>query len=84
MGAEGAVEIAALRSHWADLVGPQVADHCRPVALRGQVLTVAVDHNAWASQLRLLATDLVLRSQALVPAVSSMVVQVSPRGDQGW
>ncbi len=84
IGAEGAIELAALRARWAELVGAQVADHCRPTALRGPVLTVVVDHNAWASQLRLLASEIVRRSQSVVPGVGTMVVLVGPSRDRGW
>lgn len=39
---------------WAGLVGPDVAAHARPEALRDGELTVRADSTAWATQLRLL------------------------------
>lgn len=39
---------------WAGLVGADVAEHTRPVALTDGELTVQADSTAWATQLRLL------------------------------
>ena len=78
------MEIASLRSHWPSLVGGHVADHCRPVKLREGVLTVVVDHNAWAAELRILSADLFKRASSVVPGVGSIVLKVNPRSDQGW
>jgi predicted nucleic acid-binding Zn ribbon protein len=53
--------LSAVFSRWVDLVGPAVADHTRPVALRDGVLTIAADQPAWATQLRLLTGELLRR-----------------------
>lgn len=52
---------AGVMSCWADAVGPDVAEHARPVKLRDGVLTVEAEDPAWASQLRYLGSDLVDR-----------------------
>lgn len=49
---------------WAQIVGPELADHTQPEALRDGELTVAADSTAWATQLRLLAAQLVRRLNA--------------------
>ena len=38
---------------WADAVGVEIARHSRPLALKGEVLEVAVDSSVWAQQLQL-------------------------------
>ena len=60
----GGADAAALRGlfgRWADIVGPQLATHARPLRLRSGVLVVAVDEPGWATQLRYLESDLLRR-----------------------
>jgi predicted nucleic acid-binding Zn ribbon protein len=38
---------------WSSAVGEAVAAHARPVALRGEVLEIAVDSPVWSQQLQL-------------------------------
>ncbi len=70
--------LGAVFGHWEDLVGIDVAGHATPVSLRNGVLTVSVDHPAWATSLRMLAGDLVRRIAAVtgVDAVGEVVVRV--------
>jgi predicted nucleic acid-binding Zn ribbon protein len=49
---------------WAHIVGPELADHTQPESLRDGELTVQADSTAWATQLRLLAAQLVRRLNA--------------------
>lgn len=49
---------------WAELVGPDVAEHATPVALRDGELTVQAESTAWATQLRLLQRQLLARIAA--------------------
>jgi predicted nucleic acid-binding Zn ribbon protein len=51
---------------WERVVGPDVAEHCRPVKLEGGELTVEAESTAWATQLRLLAGSLLQRIAAEV------------------
>ena len=43
---------------WEKVVGPEIAQHSRPVKLDAGVLTVEAESTAWATQLRLLAATL--------------------------
>lgn len=43
---------------WEKVVGPDIAQHSRPVKLDAGVLTVEAESTAWATQLRLLAGNL--------------------------
>lgn len=77
MGLEGALELAGVQAHWEKVVGEAVAAHAWPTALRQGVLTVAVDHHAWAVELRLLSAHLLSVLQVPCPTVQAIAVQVS-------
>jgi predicted nucleic acid-binding Zn ribbon protein len=51
---------------WERVVGPDVAEHSRPVKLEEGELTVEAESTAWATQLRLLAGSLLRRIAAEV------------------
>lgn len=57
---------ATVFGRWEQVVGADVAEHCRPVKLEGGELTVEAVSTAWATQLRLLARSLVKRIAAEV------------------
>ena len=84
IGADGAMELAALGSQWAVLVGDTVAAHSWPVSLKNGALVLGTDHHAWASELRLLSGDLLARLRAGGLDVRSLAVQVSPWEGRGW
>ncbi len=68
---------ASVLSRWPELVGEQVAAHCRPVRLRDGELLVEAESTAWATQLRLLSRTLTekLRDQLGPDVVRSLVVR---------
>jgi predicted nucleic acid-binding Zn ribbon protein len=84
MGAQGAIELSAVRQVWVEMVGPQAATHLWPKAFAAGALTVAADHHAWAAELRLLASDLQKRLQVPCPFVRSIIVVVSPGQGLNW
>ncbi len=53
--------IAGVMGGWAGMVGEAVAAHARPRSVRQGVLTVEVDSPEWATQLRYLEGELLLR-----------------------
>jgi predicted nucleic acid-binding Zn ribbon protein len=57
---------ASLVTHWRELVGEALAEHCRPQSLRDGVLRVTVDSAPRATQLRYLESDVVRQASALV------------------
>ena len=64
LDAEGwalAVATGSVFGRWAEIVGPDLAAHTTPEGLSDGELTVAADSTAWATQVRLLAPQLVLR-----------------------
>lgn len=52
---------ARIFAEWAALVGPDVAAHCAPTALRAGELRITAESTAWATQLRLLSAALLSR-----------------------
>jgi predicted nucleic acid-binding Zn ribbon protein len=62
---------------WDRLVGPEIADHCRPASLDDGELVLVAESSAWATQLRLLTRTLQARLAAQVGdgVVTSIVVR---------
>ena len=50
---------ANIFGRWADIVGAEVAAHCRPVGLVDGLLTLQAESTAWATNLQLMAAQLV-------------------------
>jgi predicted nucleic acid-binding Zn ribbon protein len=64
LNAEGwalAVATGSVFGRWAEIVGADLAAHTTPERLADGELTVAADSTAWATQVRLLASELVRR-----------------------
>ena len=53
--------VGAVFGHWADIVGPQLALHTKPDSFDAGELTVSADSPAWATQVRLMAPQLLKR-----------------------
>ena len=51
--------LAAVQARFTELVDEPLRSHARPIGLDEGVLKVAVDAGIWATQLRLLGTDLI-------------------------
>jgi predicted nucleic acid-binding Zn ribbon protein len=67
LDAEGWALAAATGSvfgRWAEIVGADLAGHTTPETLTDGELTVSADSTAWATQLRLLAAQLIKRLNA--------------------
>lgn len=48
-----------LLSSWGEIVGSETAEHSDPVGIEDGVLTVRCDSTAWATQLRMMRSQLV-------------------------
>ena len=79
----GAKEIAkaTLVTRWAQIVGSGIAQHCEPVSLVDGELLVQAESTAWATQLRMLAPQLVARINAEVGR--GTVAKLRARGPAG-
>jgi predicted nucleic acid-binding Zn ribbon protein len=53
--------VGAVFGHWPDIVGPQLALHTKPESFEAGELTVAADSPAWATQVRLMAPQILKR-----------------------
>ncbi len=60
-GWEVDLRVQQVFGRWAEIVGAEVADHCKPETLVDGKLVVRTDATAWATQLRLMAPTLVRR-----------------------
>lgn len=84
LDAEGWALAAATGSvfgRWAEIVGADLAAHTTPETLTDGELTVTADSTAWATQLRLLAAQLVKRLNAELG--DGTVLRVRVRGPVG-
>jgi len=79
-GWETAIAVGGVIGRWDHIVGAEVAAHCRPQGFDEGVVTVAADSTAWATQLRLLAPQLVhrLNEELGHGTVTKVVVQGPP------
>lgn len=50
-----------LRGRWPELVGGEIAEHCRPETFDGGLLTLRASSTAWATNLTLMAPQLLRR-----------------------
>jgi predicted nucleic acid-binding Zn ribbon protein len=53
LGLDAAQEAFRIAELWETAVGPEVARHCRPIAVRGNVLEAEVDSSVWCQQLQM-------------------------------
>lgn len=83
VGAPPASAIRAVFDGWQQIVGDALARHTRPLSLQDGVLTVAVDHPAWATQIHLLASDLLAKFEKELGETTVVALHVQVRAD-GW
>ena len=76
-GWQGQTSAGRVLGDWERLVGPEIADHCRPASLVDGELVLVAESSAWATQLRLLTRTLQARLTAQVGegVVTSVVVR---------
>jgi predicted nucleic acid-binding Zn ribbon protein len=53
--------VGAVFGHWPEIVGPQLALHTKPESFDAGELTVSADSAAWATQVRLMAPQILKR-----------------------
>ena len=58
LGAGDGARVLRIAEHWEEAVGSEVARHCEPTALRGDVLEVTADSSVWCLQLQLLGPEM--------------------------
>ena len=58
---EKTVASAGLAARWEQIVGADLAAHCRPERLEGDTLTCVAESTAWATQIRMLSATILTR-----------------------
>ena len=58
LGLTAPARVLRVVERWEEAVGPAVAAHCRPTALRGDVLEASVDSSVWCQQLQLQSPEI--------------------------
>ncbi|WP_411081781.1 DUF721 domain-containing protein [Streptomyces sp. cmx-18-6] len=86
-GWETPAAVGGVMGRWPQIVGDDLANHCVPLRYdedpAARVLTVSCDSTAWATQLRLLAPQLVARLNAdLGQGTVRMIKVVGPSGPE--
>jgi predicted nucleic acid-binding Zn ribbon protein len=78
------VAVGSVLSRWDELVGADIALHCRPESFENEVVVVRCDSTAWATQLKLLTPALLQRfEQALGPGIVTSL-KVSGPAAPSW
>ena len=78
------INVHLLLGRWPELVGEAVAEHSTPEAFRDQVLVVRTTSTAWASQLRLMAPQLLARMNASLGDGTIRLVKVLGPEAPSW
>jgi predicted nucleic acid-binding Zn ribbon protein len=68
LGWVGPLAHARLMGQWASVVGAEIAARCQPVSLVEGELKVSAESTAWATQLRLMAPQILARIARELPA----------------
>jgi len=80
--------VGSVFGRWAEIVGPDLAAHTKPDTFADGELAVIADSTAWATQVRLLAPQLVRRLAAELGDGTVRRVKVrgpeAPRARGGW
>jgi predicted nucleic acid-binding Zn ribbon protein len=84
LGWTGPLAEARLFGQWAAVVGSEIATRCQPVSLRDGELRIAAESTAWATQLRLLAPQLLKRICAELPAGTVTRLHIAGPSTPSW
>lgn len=78
------ISVGGVIGRWAEVVGPQVAERCRPETFDDGVLVVRADSTAWAVQVRRLVPQLLARLAEEIGEGVVREVQVLGPAGPGW
>jgi predicted nucleic acid-binding Zn ribbon protein len=78
------VAVGSVISRWDELVGPDIAAHCRPESFQDTTVQVRCDSTAWATQLRLLSSALLARFDEALGAGVVTKIQVLAPAAPNW
>ncbi|MQY05272.1 DUF721 domain-containing protein [Actinomadura macrotermitis] len=88
-GWEQRAAVGGVFGNWPGIVGPELAEHTKPDRFEDGELTVVADSTTWATQLRLLRTQLMRRlneelGQGTVKQVKVVGPSSGPRRTGAW
>lgn len=84
LGWTGPLAEARLFGQWASVVGAEIAVRCQPVSLRDGELRITAESTAWATQLRLLAPQLLKQICAELPAGTVTRLHIAGPSVPSW
>ena len=84
LGWVGPLAEARLLGHWASVVGPEIASRCQPVSLVDGELKISAESTAWATQLRLMAPQLLARICREMPTGTVRRLAISGPSGPSW
>ena len=73
-----------LISSWAELVGEETASHSTPIGIEEGTLTVSCDSTAWATQLRLMRSQIITRIAQRFPDAGIESLRFDGPGVPSW
>ena len=76
-GWQNDARVHAVLSRWAEIAGPEIADHCTPTSLRDGELSLTAESTAWATQLRLISRQIADRVNTDAAALVVKSVKVT-------
>lgn len=66
------------------MVGPEIAARCQPVSLKEGELRLAAESTAWATQLRLMSREILVRLSKELPANTVTKLHISGPSGPSW
>ncbi len=73
-----------LIASWADIVGTETAGHSTPVGIEEGMLTVSCDSTAWATQLRLMRSEILTHIARRYPDAGIVTLRFDGPGVPSW
>jgi predicted nucleic acid-binding Zn ribbon protein len=83
-GAGADLTKATVIGRWKEIVGTEIADHCEPVSLVDGELLLRAESTAWATQLRMLAPQIVAKINREVGHGSVLRVRAQGPASPSW
>ena len=83
-GWEADISSSTLLAQWSEIAGPDLAAHVQAESLRDGILTLRAETTAWATQTRLLATELLGKVQSHPEGKSVTTIKVLAPTPPSW
>jgi predicted nucleic acid-binding Zn ribbon protein len=84
LGWDATLAQGELLSAWEQIAGPETAAHSTPTGVEDGLLRVSCDSTAWATQLRLMRTEILTRIAQGYPAAGISNIAFSGPGAPTW